>query len=422
MKRVIITLIAILMVLNFSALAVSAADDSSNVESLVIDFPDFEASGEGVYIVDTEDSGIITYYLAITNYSDKKREVKGTVLANSAKQTIASQSVMDYVLGPGETSMHEIIFEELENFDHFDFKLSSDKPMQYAEKRTVLNGIETELEERGGKLIVTATNKGKNIASFVEVYALFFDEQGKLTAVDSRYYINEEGELDPGESISKEIECKVPYTSYKLFVGGSASHKAGKGAFFELMISFVAMMIAFTMPGLFLIRLYFEKKAKQIETWILVDAEIKSNVIKDLSYYVRAMKHYRYENAMTVKFSLPDGSIYEKGVFVITEGENNPFEGVSLIKLYVDPECTSEAVPEIILKRNGLLRSKTRRITGLLITGTLSVVTLLLPWIYSVIEENESILMLYVVYALILSWLWVLMARLYTREVRSILH
>ena len=72
------------------------------------------------------------------------------------------------------------------------------------------------------KEIVSVTNNGEEAAEFVECSALFF-KNGEVVDFDWTYFVDDNDELKPGKTISKEIDCYEEYDSVKFFFTGRSS-------------------------------------------------------------------------------------------------------------------------------------------------------------------------------------------------------
>ena len=69
------------------------------------------------------------------------------------------------------------------------------------------------------KEIVSVTNNGTEAAEFVEGYALFF-EGDTLVDFEDAYFTDDDSEIKPGKTITKELECSKNYDSVKIYFTG----------------------------------------------------------------------------------------------------------------------------------------------------------------------------------------------------------
>lgn len=69
------------------------------------------------------------------------------------------------------------------------------------------------------KEIVSVTNNGTEAAEFVEGSALFF-KGDKVVGFEQTYFTDDDSELKPGKTITKEMDCYKKYDSVKFFFTG----------------------------------------------------------------------------------------------------------------------------------------------------------------------------------------------------------
>ncbi len=72
------------------------------------------------------------------------------------------------------------------------------------------------------KEIVSVTNTGTRPAEFVEAYAIFFNGDTPV-GFETTYFTDDDSELKPGKTITKEMDCYEDYTSVKFFFTGRRS-------------------------------------------------------------------------------------------------------------------------------------------------------------------------------------------------------
>lgn len=83
----------------------------------------------------------------------------------------------------------------------------------------VVSDLTYETVSAKDKEIVSVTNKGSKTAEFVEGSALFFDGDN-VVGFDRTYFTDNDSELKPGKTITKELSCYEEYDSVKLFFTG----------------------------------------------------------------------------------------------------------------------------------------------------------------------------------------------------------
>ena len=70
---------------------------------------------------------------------------------------------------------------------------------------------------RGNTAIITAKNTGDKPIDLLEYYLLFLDEDGDVVACEYDFWGDEDGELKPGITMTKEIECPMDFVSLELY-------------------------------------------------------------------------------------------------------------------------------------------------------------------------------------------------------------
>lgn len=202
--------------------------DSSNAESSM------ESSSEkptGKFDADTVISqlGITTYeytnsigthwvVVAIKNNSEFNLEISMDGQFKDANGTLIGTSKDE---DPAFEKGSEIAFtfnNEAE-YASFEYKISVKETDYYD---CVWSNIQVESNTAEKKAIISATNNGEKPAEFLEYIVVFFNGG---TPVDhtSGYLVDDESELKPGQTESREADCYVPFDSIKVFYNARAS-------------------------------------------------------------------------------------------------------------------------------------------------------------------------------------------------------
>ena len=103
-----------------------------------------------------------------------------------------------------------------EKYATMEYELSVDEDEWY---ESVVDELSYESVPAQDKEIVSVTNNGSEAAEFVEMYALFFNGDNPV-GFESWYFTDDESELKPGKTITKEMECYEDYTSVRFFLTG----------------------------------------------------------------------------------------------------------------------------------------------------------------------------------------------------------
>lgn len=103
-----------------------------------------------------------------------------------------------------------------EKYAKMEYELSVEEEEWF---ESVVHELSYESSPAKNKEIVSVKNNGKEAAEFVEVYALFFNGD-KPVALSSSYFTDDDSELKPGNTITKELDCYEDYTSVRFFLTG----------------------------------------------------------------------------------------------------------------------------------------------------------------------------------------------------------
>nr|MCR4746255.1 FxLYD domain-containing protein [Lachnospiraceae bacterium] len=166
-----------------------------------------------------EDSiGSTTYYLIIKNNSDETVKISGNATAyDSLENVIGAGDCSVDVLGPGEETIAYFFFDFVSGLDHIDYKLNYSESDYF---EPVINELSMEQNINDNNVVVTVTNNGTEAAEFVEVYALFFDQHNNIVGTSSAYAIDDDSELKPGESISKQLDIYDSFDHVECYLTG----------------------------------------------------------------------------------------------------------------------------------------------------------------------------------------------------------
>ena len=121
------------------------------------------------------------------------------------------------VLGAGEESLATIYFNNVAGIDHVSYTMEYETDLYYS---PVIKDLSVEYTTNEKNAIVSITNKGNEPADFVEAYALFFDADGNIVQYGSNYFSDDDFELKPGATITKQLNAYGTYTSVKIYVSG----------------------------------------------------------------------------------------------------------------------------------------------------------------------------------------------------------
>ena len=169
-----------------------------------------------------EDSiGDTLYFLIIANNSDMDVEVSGNATAKDAAGSALGADEMSIdVIGPGQQSIGYFYFDNVAGVDHVEYRLSYNTDLSY---KDVLCNLAVEETINNENIIVSVKNTGDYSARFVEAYALFFDAKGRIISYNSTYFTDDDSEIKPDATITKQLNSYTAFDSVQLYFTGRAS-------------------------------------------------------------------------------------------------------------------------------------------------------------------------------------------------------
>ena len=144
------------------------------------------------------------YFLVIKNNGEVDTGIAGNATAYDVEGNVlgADDTEID-VIGPGQESITYFYFDGASGIDHVEYQLQCVTDLYYKDGLSLLS---YEKSENAENVIVTLTNNGDEAVSFAEGYALFFDAEGNMVGFSSNYFTDDDSEIKPGESITKEMD------------------------------------------------------------------------------------------------------------------------------------------------------------------------------------------------------------------------
>lgn len=101
-------------------------------------------------------------------------------------------------------------------YDHISYELGASISEYY---EGVVAELSYEATKGKKKQIVTVTNNGEDPAEFVQGYGLFFKGE-KVVGFDSAYFTDDDSQIKPGKSVTKELSCYNKYDSVQFYFTG----------------------------------------------------------------------------------------------------------------------------------------------------------------------------------------------------------
>ncbi len=148
------------------------------------------------------------HFMVIKNNSNETIDVSTSSLAYSEDGSMVGAADSSFnALGAGCTSVTYEAFETEANISSYETKINASKSDYY---KSVIQDLSYEQNDIEGGAVFQVTNNGSEPAEYVEGYALFF-LNGELVEYGSDYFMDDDSQIKPDETISKQI------TSYKEF-------------------------------------------------------------------------------------------------------------------------------------------------------------------------------------------------------------
>ena len=162
----------------------------------------------------------VRHFMIVKNNSGQTVDISTSSLAYSSDGTMVSAADASFnALGAGCTSIMYEAFETDSEIDHYETTMNVTETEHY---ESVIQDLSYAQNDIDGGAIFQVTNNGDEPAEFVEGYALFFlgDE---LVYFDSVYFTDDDSEIKPGETISKQMDCYDDFDRIEFYLTGRRS-------------------------------------------------------------------------------------------------------------------------------------------------------------------------------------------------------
>lgn len=103
-----------------------------------------------------------------------------------------------------------------EAFETMEYELDVSEEKWY---ECIQSDMAYEAVEAKNKVILSITNNGNEAADFVTGHVLFY-KGDKLVYYSENYFTDDDSEIKPGKTISKEMDCYRDFDSYQVFIMG----------------------------------------------------------------------------------------------------------------------------------------------------------------------------------------------------------
>ena len=159
-----------------------------------------------------------TYYvLVVKNNSSETVELSTNAVAKDVTgKTIGAANSGENAVESGQEVCLLHFFDGVTEAESFEYTMTVEKETFY---KPVFSDLYVDESITEDKIILTVTNKGNRPADFVEARALFFYE-GEFVYTSSTYITDNESEIKPNATISKEIESIKDFDDVKVYFSG----------------------------------------------------------------------------------------------------------------------------------------------------------------------------------------------------------
>ncbi|MDE7422671.1 MAG: hypothetical protein K2N51_03115 [Lachnospiraceae bacterium] len=157
------------------------------------------------------------HFMVVKNNSNRTVDISTSSLAYDKNgKIISSADSSFYALGAGCTSMFYEAFETAEKIEYYDISMNVVPSKYYKSVIQDLSFVQNDIDSGA---VFQVTNNGADAAKFVEGYALFF-LNGELVDYDSAYFTDNNSEIKPQKTISKQLNSYEDFDSIEFYLTG----------------------------------------------------------------------------------------------------------------------------------------------------------------------------------------------------------
>lgn len=157
------------------------------------------------------------HFVIVKNNTDKTLNVTANSKAYTADGSLVSVDDAEFeALGSGCTSIITEMFDTDVEIAYCDTEISAKTDGWYESVIQDLSYTETLIKDGA---IYEVTNNGDKAAGFVEGYAIFFNGNEPV-GWNRVYFTDDDSELKPGKSISKQLSCSETFDRVEFYLDG----------------------------------------------------------------------------------------------------------------------------------------------------------------------------------------------------------
>ena len=160
-------------------------------------------------------SSTICYFVVRNNSKETVAIDLNVTALDKSGNTIGADTASIDVIGPGEESICYAVFSDVKGVKKVDYTMKIDSTSY----EPIISGLEVVKHVNKKNVVVTVTNKNDRTAEFVEVFALFFDKNGKVIGREFGFLGNDI-EFKPGEKASIQLNCGKAFKRVEVYITG----------------------------------------------------------------------------------------------------------------------------------------------------------------------------------------------------------
>ncbi len=157
------------------------------------------------------------HFIIVKNNSKTTVNISTSSIAYAKDGSMVSVADSSFeALGTGCTSVFYEAFETSAEIDHYNTEMNVTSSKYYNSVIQDLSYTQNNIEDGA---IFQVKNDGESPAEFVEGYALFF-LNGKLVGYDDAYFTDDESEIKPGATITKQLTSYENFDKVEFYLTG----------------------------------------------------------------------------------------------------------------------------------------------------------------------------------------------------------
>lgn len=157
------------------------------------------------------------HFIVVKNNTKETVSISTSSLAYAKDGSVIGAANGEFdALGAGCISVFYEAFETAEEIDRYKTELNYSKSRYYESVIQDLSYVRDDIKDG---LVLQVRNNGTKAAEFVQAYVLFFKD-GKLVGYDYSYFADDDFELKPGKTISKQFMSYEEFDSVEFYFDG----------------------------------------------------------------------------------------------------------------------------------------------------------------------------------------------------------